>query len=122
VGAEGQRGYVPVQSTDFVFTVVAEDLGFVGSAVLLALFALLVWRILLIGWRAGDAFGRLVAGGLATIIVFQVVVNVGMVVGIMPVTGMPLPFITYGGSSLISLLFGLGILQSIRMRSHRPVL
>ena len=122
VGAEGQRGYVPVQTTDFVFTVVAEDLGFVGSLVLLTLFGLLLWRILLIGWQAHDSFGRLVATGLASIIVFQVVVNVGMVIGIMPVTGIPLPFITYGGSSLISLLFGLGILESIRMRSPRPKL
>jgi len=120
VGAEGQRGYVPVQTTDFVFTVVAEDLGFVGSLVLLTLFGLLLWRILLIGWQAHDSFGRLIASGLASVIVFQVVVNVGMVIGIMPVTGIPLPFITYGGSSLISLLFGLGILESIRMRSYRP--
>ncbi len=120
VGAEGQRGYVPVQTTDFVFTVVAEDLGFLGSLVLLTLFGLLLWRILLIGWQAHDSFGRLIAAGLASIVVFQVVVNVGMVIGIMPVTGIPLPFITYGGSSLISLLFGLGILESIRMRSHRP--
>ncbi|MEP7081485.1 MAG: FtsW/RodA/SpoVE family cell cycle protein [Chloroflexota bacterium] len=120
VGAEGQRGYVPVQTTDFVFTVVAEDLGFVGSVVLLTLFGLLLWRILLIGWQAHDSFGRLIAAGLASIVVFQVVVNVGMVIGIMPVTGIPLPFITYGGSSLISLLFGLGILESIRMRSYQP--
>jgi len=88
--------------------------------VLLALFGLLLWRMLVIGWQARDSFGMLVAGGLASVIVFQVVVNVGMVIGIMPVTGMPLPFITYGGSSLISLFFGLGILESICMRSHRP--
>ena len=122
VGGEGQRGYIPVQSTDFIFTVVAEDLGFVGGAVVLSLFALLVWRILLIGWQAQDALGMMIAVGLATMIVFQLVVNVGMVTGIMPVTGIPLPFITYGGSSLISLLFGMGILQSIRMRSHKPTL
>ncbi|MCA1588275.1 MAG: rod shape-determining protein RodA [Chloroflexi bacterium] len=118
VGAEGQRGYVPVQTTDFVFTIVAEDLGLVGSVVLLALFGLLLWRILLIGWQAHDSFGRLIAVGLASIIGFQLVVNVGMVIGIMPVTGIPMPFITYGGSSLISLLFGLGILESVRMRSQ----
>lgn len=122
VGGEGQRGYIPVQSTDFIFTVVAEDLGFVGGLVVLTLFALLVWRILLIGWQARDAFGMLIAVGLASMIVFQLTVNVGMVIGIMPVTGIPLPFVTYGGSSLISLLFGMGILQSIRMRSHKPTL
>jgi rod shape determining protein RodA len=122
VGGEGQRGYIPVQSTDFIFTVVAEDLGFLGGLVVLTLFGLLVWRILLIGWQARDAFGMLIAVGLASMIVFQLTVNVGMVIGVMPVTGIPLPFVTYGGSSLISLLFGMGILQSIRMRSHKPTL
>ena len=122
VGGEGQRDYIPVQSTDFIFTVVAEDLGFVGGAVVLALFALLVWRILVIGWRAQDSFGAMIAVGLATMILFQVLVNVGMVIGMMPVTGIPLPFVTYGGSSLISLLFGMGILESIRMRSEKPTL
>lgn len=120
VGGEDQRGYIPVQSTDFIFTVVAEDLGFVGGLVVLALFGLLLWRILRIGWEAQDAFGMLIAAGLPTMIGFQLLVNVGMVTGIMPVTGVPLPFITYGGSSLISLLFGLGILQSVRMRSYKP--
>ena len=122
VGGEGQRGYIPVQSTDFIFTVVAEDLGFVGGLVVLTLFGLLVWRILLIGWQARDAFGMMIATGLASMILFQLLVNVGMVIGIMPVTGIPLPFVTYGGSSLISLLFGLGILQSVRMRAHKPTL
>jgi rod shape determining protein RodA len=122
VGGEGQRGYIPVQSTDFIFTVVAEDLGFVGGVIVLTLFGLLLWRILVIGWQAGDAFGMMIATGLASMILFQLLVNVGMVTGLMPVTGIPLPFITYGGSSLISLLFGLGILESIRMRSHKPTL
>ena len=119
-GRQNQLGYLPVQSTDFIFTVVAEELGFVGGVVLLALFALLVWRIGVIGWGARDALGRMVAAGLASMLLFQLLVNVGMVVGIMPVTGVPLPFITYGGSSLISLLFGMGILESVRMRSRKP--
>jgi rod shape determining protein RodA len=118
-GRQNQLGFLPVQSTDFIFTVVAEELGLVGGLVLLALFALLLWRVLLIGWRAGDALGRMVAVGLASMILFQVLVNVGMVLGVMPVTGIPLPFITYGGSSLISLLFGFGILESVRMRSEK---
>ncbi|MGH2446868.1 MAG: FtsW/RodA/SpoVE family cell cycle protein, partial [Candidatus Limnocylindria bacterium] len=112
VGGESQRGYIPVQSTDFIFTVIAEDLGFIGGVVMLALFGLLVWRILLIGWQSQDSFGMMIAVGLASMILFQLLVNVGMVIGIMPVTGIPLPFVTYGGSSLISLLFGMGILQS----------
>src|SRR5919108_1466799 len=119
-GRQNQLGYLPVQSTDFIFTVVAEELGFVGGVVLLALFALVVWRILLIGWAARDGLGALVAVGLASMILFQGMVNIGMVIGLMPVTGIPLPFITYGGSSLISLLFGLGILESVRMRSRKP--
>ncbi len=119
-GRQNQLGFLPVQSTDFIFTVVAEELGFIGGAILLALFGLLVWRVLRIGWAAGDGLGMSLATGLATMLIFQIVVNIGMVTGIMPVTGIPLPFITYGGSSLISLLFGMGILQSVRMHAERP--
>jgi rod shape determining protein RodA len=119
-GRQNQLGFLPVQSTDFIFTVAAEELGFVGGIVLLVLFGLLIWRILVIGWGAHDALGMMVAVGLASMLLFQILINVGMVIGIMPVTGIPLPFITYGGSSLISLLFGMGILQSVRMRSRKP--
>jgi rod shape determining protein RodA len=119
-GRQNQLGYLPVQSTDFIFTVAAEELGFVGGIVLLALFGLLLWRILVIGWGAHDALGMMVAVGLSSMLLFQILINIGMVIGIMPVTGIPLPFVTYGGSSLISLLFGMGILQSVRMRSRKP--
>ncbi|HEY7737710.1 MAG TPA: rod shape-determining protein RodA [Candidatus Limnocylindria bacterium] len=117
-GSANQLGFLPVQTTDFIFTVVAEELGLVGSLILLALFGLLLWRLVVIGWRARDGLGRLVAMGLATMILFQVVVNVGMVIGVLPVTGIPLPLITYGGSSTVSILFGMGIVQSIRMHTH----
>ena len=119
-GRQNQLGFLPVQSTDFIFTVVAEELGFVGSVVLLAIFALLIWRVLAIGWDSRDALGMMVATGLASMLLFQIMVNVGMVIGIMPVTGIPLPFVTYGGSSMISLLFGMGILQSVRMHARKP--
>ncbi|MDQ2853580.1 MAG: rod shape-determining protein RodA [Chloroflexota bacterium] len=119
-GRQNQLGFLPVQSTDFIFTVVAEELGFIGGAILLALFGLLVWRVLRIGWAAADGFGMALAAGLASMLLFQITVNIGMVTGIMPVTGIPLPFITYGGSSMISLLFGMGILQSVRMHAARP--
>src|SRR5438445_1194472 len=119
-GRQSQLGYLPVQSTDFIFTVVGEELGFVGGIILIGLFALLVTRILSIGWQARDSLGRMVAVGLVTMILFQVAVNIGMVTGIMPVTGIPLPFITYGGSSMVSLLFGMGILESVRIHSHKP--
>ena len=122
VGGEELRSYLPVQSSDFIFAVLAEDLGFVGGVLLLVLFGLLLWRILLIGWQARDAMGMLIAVGLASLVLFQVVVNVGMAVGIMPVTGIPLPLVSYGGSSMVSLLFGLGILQSVRMRRHKPTM
>ncbi len=120
VGGEELRSYLPVQSSDFIFAVLAEDLGFLGGIVLLVLFGLLLWRILLIGWQARDAMGMLIAVGVASLVLFQVVVNIGMAVGIMPVTGIPLPLVSYGGSSMVSLLFGLGILQSVRMRSRKP--
>jgi rod shape determining protein RodA len=119
-GRQNQLGFLPVQSTDFIFTVVAEELGFIGGMILLGLFALLIWRVLSIGWGARDAFGACIAGGIASLLLFQITVNIGMVTGIMPVTGIPLPFITYGGSSMISLLFGMGLLQSVRVHSWKP--
>ena len=96
----------------------AEELGLIGGLILLALFGLLLWRITLIGWRSRDALGRLVAMGMATMVLFQVVVNIGMVIGLLPVTGIPLPLITYGGSSTVSILFGMGIIQSVRMHTR----
>ena len=117
-GHANQLGFLPVQTTDFIFTIVAEELGLLGGFILLALFGLLLWRITIIGWRARDGLGRLVAMGLATMLLFQVVVNIGMVIGLLPVTGIPLPLITYGGSSTVSILFGMGILQSVRMHTR----
>ena len=119
-GRQNQLGFLPVQSTDFIFTVVAEELGFIGGMILLALFALLLWRVLSVGWGARDQFGANIAAGLGSLLLFQITVNIGMVTGIMPVTGIPLPFITYGGSSMISLLFGMGLLQSVRVHSWKP--
>lgn len=119
-GRQNQLGFLPVQSTDFIFTVVAEELGFLGGLILLALFGLLMWRVLRIGWGARDPLGMAVAFGMASMLLFQITVNIGMVTGIMPVTGIPLPFVTYGGSSMISLLFGMGVLQSVRMHAWRP--
>ena len=119
-GRQNQLGFLPVQSTDFIFTVVAEELGFIGGMILLALFALLLWRVLSVGWGARDPFGANIAAGLGSLLLFQITVNIGMVTGIMPVTGIPLPFITYGGSSMISLLFGMGLLQSVRVHSWKP--
>jgi len=119
-GRQNQLGFLPVQSTDFIFTVVAEELGFIGGMLLLGLFALLIWRVMQVGWGARDPFGANIAAGLGSLLLFQITVNIGMVTGIMPVTGIPLPFITYGGSSMISLLFAMGLLQSVRVHSWKP--
>jgi rod shape determining protein RodA len=118
-GTQTQGDFLPVQTTDFVFATLAEELGFFGGVVLFLLFVLLLWRVLVTGWRSKDAFGTLFAAGVASMILFQVFVNVGMVLGIMPITGIPLPFVTHGGASLVSMAAGLGILQSINIRQSR---
>lgn len=112
-------GLLPVQDTDFVFAILAEELGFVGGVVVLLLFVALIWRVLTAGWRSKDPFGTIFACGVAAMLLFQVFVNVGMVIGIMPVTGIPLPFISNGGASLISIALALGIIESINIRQRR---
>jgi rod shape determining protein RodA len=118
-GTQNQLDFLPVQTTDFVGAILAEELGFLGCLVVFALFSALLWRILAGGWRSRDRFGLVFAAGLASMILFQLVVNFGMVVGIMPITGIPLPFISHGGASLISLAVGLGIIQSINIHQRR---
>lgn len=118
-GSLGRSGVLPVQESDFVFAVLAQELGFLGAAVVFLLFAALIWRILTVAWRSRDPFGTLYATGIASILLFQCFVNVGMVMGILPVTGIPLPFITHGGSSLVTTAIGLGFVQSIAIRQHR---
>jgi rod shape determining protein RodA len=118
-GATARGGFLPVQESDFVFAVLAQELGFLGALVVFVLFMALLWRILSCAWRSRDPFGTLFGAGLASMILFQVFVNIGMVIGILPVTGIPLPFITHGGASLTSLAIGLGVIQSINLRQHR---
>jgi rod shape determining protein RodA len=114
-------GYLPAEQTDFIFSNLAERVGFVGSLTLIVLFFFLVWRILHIATIARDRFGVLLAVGVATIFLFHAFVNVGMTMGIMPVTGIPLPFISYGRSSLVISVLSLGLLQSIAARSRAEV-
>jgi rod shape determining protein RodA len=116
---QNQLNFLPVQESDFVAAIYLEELGFFGAMLLLVLFGALLWRVLVSGWRSRDPFGMMFAAGLASMILFQVVVNLGMVIGVMPITGIPLPFISHGGASLISLAAGLGILQSINIRQTR---
>jgi rod shape determining protein RodA len=108
--------FVPEQHTDFIFTAVGEQLGFVGSATLLCLFALLIWRALRIASMSRDMFGMILAAGIAALWAFQVFVNVGMTMGIMPITGIPLPFISFGGSSLLTNFICVGLLLNVHMR------
>lgn len=118
-GTQNALGLLPVQDTDFVFAILAEELGFIGAVVVLGLFVALLWRVLVAGWRSKDPFGTVFASGVAAMLLFQLFVNVGMVIGIMPITGIPLPFISHGGASLISIALALGILQSINIRQGR---
>jgi rod shape determining protein RodA len=111
-------GFLPEVETDFIFSNFAERFGFVGSMALIFLFFVLIWRILHVATISRDRFGVLIAVGIGTMFLFHVLVNVGMTMGIMPVTGIPLPFISYGRSSLVVSVMSLGLLQSIAMRSR----
>jgi rod shape determining protein RodA len=115
----GVSDRLPVSATDFAFASLGEQLGFAGAILVLFLFVGLIWRVMLIGWRSRDPFGLAFAGGIASLLTFQLLVNMGMVLGVMPVTGIPLPFITHGGASLISMGVALGILESIATRQGR---
>jgi rod shape determining protein RodA len=110
--------YVPEDDTDFVFAAVGEQYGFVGAALVLSLYALLIWRTLRILTISKDLFGSLVAAGVLAMLMFQVFVNVGMAVGIMPITGVTLPLMSYGGSSVITTLLAVGLLQSIYVQGR----
>jgi rod shape determining protein RodA len=110
--------FLPEHHTDFVFSVVGEEFGFVGAALVLSLFALLIWRGLKTLTMAKNFYGALVAGGITAMLMFQVFVNVGMTIGIMPITGIPLPLMSYGGSSVLTTLMAIGILQSIHAQAR----
>jgi rod shape determining protein RodA len=115
-GSQTNLDYVPEQHTDFIFTVAGEEFGFVGAAALLALYALLLWRSIRIAWLSKDPFGTYIAAGIASMFAIQMFVNVGMVIGIMPITGIPLPFLSYGGTSVLIAFAAVGVLESIHMR------
>ncbi len=118
-GSQNMLDLIPGQHTDFVFTILAEEKGFIGCVILLALFATLFIRAIQIGYRCNDPLGRMIVGGVIGWLFFQVFINIGMSVGIMPVTGLPLPFMSYGGSSLISSLIGIGLIISVHNYSPK---
>jgi len=120
-GSQTRSGFVPEQHTDFVFTVAGEELGLLGAGALVALLAVVIWRALLIAVRSEDVFGRLAAAGIACWFGFQAFQNIGMCLGIMPVTGVPLPFVSYGGSSMFAGLLAIGLLQNVHLRTRAVV-
>jgi rod shape determining protein RodA len=112
------NGFLPERHTDFIFAVVGERFGFVGAAFLLSLYALLIWRALRIMTLSKNLYGSMIAGAIAAMLMFQVFVNVGMNLGIMPITGIPLPLMSSGGSSVIVTFLALGLLQSIYVQAQ----
>jgi rod shape determining protein RodA len=128
IGAGGKTGraeatqteldFLPEHHTDFIFSVVGEEFGFVGAALVMSLFALMIWRALRILTMSKNFYGALVAGGITAMLMFQVFVNVGMTIGIMPITGIPLPLMSYGGSSVLTTLMAIGLLQSIHAQAR----
>ncbi len=120
-GSQTQSGFVPEQHTDFIFTVAGEELGLVGSAAIVALFAILLWRAIRITGRSDDTFGRLAGAGIVCWLGFQTFQNIGMCLGIMPVTGVPLPLMSYGGTSMFATLMAIGLLLNIHLRTERSL-
>lgn len=118
-GSQTHGDFLPIQETDFIFSVVGEELGFIGAVTLLALFFVLIYRSIHIAAQARDTLGVLLATGVVSMLSFHVMVNVGMTTGIMPVTGIPLPMFSYGGSSMISNLAAIGLLLNINMRRQK---
>ena len=113
-----QLDFLPEHHTDFVFSVVGEEFGFMGAAIVLSLLALLIWRCLRILTMSKNLYGTLIAGGVTAMLMHQIFVNVGMTIGIMPITGVTLPLMSYGGSSVIATFMAIGLLQSIHAQAR----
>ncbi len=121
LGRQTNLNYVPEHQTDFIFSVIGEELGFIGCFVVILVLGVVIWRCFSISYQATDHFGSLIAAGLAFIILTQMLINIGMTIGIMPIIGIPLPFLSYGGSSLLALLMGLALVENVYMRRElRP--
>jgi rod shape determining protein RodA len=120
-GTQTNLDFLPAHHTDFIFAVMGEELGLIGALILIGAFCLLLWRGVRIANNARDFYGTMIAFGIVIMFAFQVVVNIGMTMGIMPITGIPLPFISYGGSSLIVNLVAIGLLTNIHMRRFSQI-
>ena len=117
MGSQSRLEFLPEHQTDFIFAAFAEEWGLMGALFLISFFGLTVWRVAKIGYFLGDNFGRLYAVGLSVLLTTQFFVHVGMNVGLLPITGLPLPFVSYGGSSLVTFFAALGILMSLKTKS-----
>lgn len=117
-GTQSQLGFLPEKSTDFIFSIFAEEWGFMGSFFLLAIFGLLIYRGIMIIYLTKDLFGNLVATGIVGMFLFHIIINIGMTIGVMPITGIPLPFMSYGGSFLLTCMAGVSILFNVEMRRN----
>ena len=120
-GQQTRGEFVPEQHTDFIFSVIGEELGFVGSLIVLGLFGILMWRCMRTARKSPDLLGTLISCGVMTLFAFQMFQSVGMTLGIMPITGIPIPFVSYGGSSSISSFVGIGLVLNIHMRRYQVV-
>ncbi|MBI1350163.1 MAG: rod shape-determining protein RodA [Actinomycetales bacterium] len=118
-GPQTQGKFVPVNESDFIFTVVGEELGFIGATVLIVLVGVILWRAVVIAYRADDLYGRLVATGIVAWLGFQTFENIGMTMGIMPITGIPLPLVSAGGTSMMATWIAIGLLQNVRIHAAR---
>ncbi len=118
-GTQTSLNFIPSQTTDFIFTAVGEQFGFIGAAAVLVVYSLLVWKVLLAAVASPNLFGSLIAVGVASMLAFHVFVNIGMTIGVVPVTGLPLPFMSAGGSAMIAMAAGLGMVNSV-LRSRNP--
>jgi len=118
-GPQTQGRFVPVNESDFVFTVAGEELGLLGALVLIGLLGIVLWRAIVIAYRADDMFGRLLATGIVAWLTFQMFENVGMTMGIMPITGIPLPFVSAGGTSMMATWIAVGLLENVRLHARR---
>ena len=117
-GSQSQLGFLPEKTSDFIFSVVAEEWGFIGAVVMLVLFGIIIFKGIQTALESRDKFGAMLASGITAIYFFHLLINIGMVIGIMPVTGLPLTFVSYGGSNLIMAMMGIGIILNIRMRKY----
>lgn len=116
LGTQTNLNYVPEHHTDFIFSVIGEEFGFVGAFIVIIILGIIVWRCFYISRHASDNFGSMLASGIGFIIMTQMIINIGMTIGLMPIIGIPLPFLSYGGSNLLSIFIGIALVENIYMR------